>query len=58
VTDSLKDCSLKSGPVSIRIFFPFSRVIKLEHLVLVFLGFADMQVSHLHPTTGVPALEP
>ena len=56
--DSLKDCCLKSGLVSISIFLPFLSVIKLEHLVLVFLGLIDKQVLHLQPTTGVPALEP
>ena len=39
-------------------FLPFLRVIKLEHLVLLFLGFTDKQTLHLQPTTGVPALEP
>jgi hypothetical protein len=33
-------------------------VIILEQRVRLFLGSIELQVAQLHPTTGVPALEP
>ena len=29
-----------------------------EQRVRLFLGFVDKQVAQMHPTTGVPALDP
>ena len=58
VIDSLKAWSLKSGLVSIKIFFPLLKVTKLEHRVRLFFGLFDLHVEHSHPITGVPALEP
>ena len=58
VIDSLKAWSLKSGLVSIKIFFPLLKVTKLEHRVRLFFGLLDLHVKHSHPITGVPALDP
>jgi len=58
VIDSLKAWSLKSGLVSIKIFFPLLKVTKLEHRVRLFFGLLELHVGHAHPITGVPALDP
>ena len=58
VIDSLKAWSLKSGLVSIKIFFPLLKVTKLEQRVRLFFGLFDLHVEQSHPMTGVPALDP
>lgn len=51
-------CVLKSGVVSIKMFFEWRLFIRILVRNLLFFRLFDLQVGQLHPIIGIPVLVP